>query len=67
MKIIRYQDPHHSIHFAAQQADGAARQIVGDIFGAYEVTTEPVQVKKLLAPSTRQPPAFIFTMKQQLR
>jgi len=50
MKIIRYQDSQGSIHYAAQQPDGAALQIVGDIFGAYEVTKQPAQVKKLLAP-----------------
>ena len=50
MQIIRYQDPQGATRYAAQQPDGSARQIVGDIFGAYEVTNEPARVEKLLAP-----------------
>lgn len=50
MKLIRYQDTQGSIHYGAQQPDGAALQLVGDIFGAYEVTGTPADVKKLLAP-----------------
>ena len=50
MRIIRYQDPQGAVRYAAQQPDGSARQIVGDIFGAYEVTKEPARVEKLLAP-----------------
>ena len=50
MKIIRYQDTSGSIHHAALQADGTARQITGDIFGQFEVTGKTVQPLKLLAP-----------------
>jgi len=50
MRIIRYQDPHDAVRYAALQADGTACQIVGDLFGAYEVTQEPAPVTKLLAP-----------------
>jgi 2-keto-4-pentenoate hydratase/2-oxohepta-3-ene-1,7-dioic acid hydratase in catechol pathway len=50
MRIIRYQDPQGAVGYAAQQPDGSARQIAGDIFGAYEVTGEPARVQKLLAP-----------------
>lgn len=50
MKIIRYQDSHGSIHYGAQQPDGSAHQIVGDLFGAHELTKSPAEVKKLLAP-----------------
>jgi 2-keto-4-pentenoate hydratase/2-oxohepta-3-ene-1,7-dioic acid hydratase in catechol pathway len=50
MKIIRYQDSQGSIHYGSQQPDGSALQIAGDILGAYEVTKEPAQLKKLLAP-----------------
>jgi len=50
VRIIRYQDPQSSIHYAAQQPDGSALRIVGDIFGAYEVTREPAAIRKLLAP-----------------
>ena len=50
MRIIRYQDPQGVARCAAQQPDGSARQIVGDLFGAYEVTSVPASVQKLLAP-----------------
>src|SRR3990170_4511989 len=50
MKIIRYQDAQQQTHFAAQQADGTARQIVGDLFGRFEVSDRPADVRKLLAP-----------------
>jgi 2-keto-4-pentenoate hydratase/2-oxohepta-3-ene-1,7-dioic acid hydratase in catechol pathway len=50
MKIIRYQETSGSVRYGAQQSDGSALQIVGDIFGAYEVTKELADVKKLLAP-----------------
>src|SRR4051794_20631108 len=50
MKIIRYQDSAGQIHCAAEGPDGAAKRIQGDIFGAYEVTPEPAEVSKLLAP-----------------
>lgn len=50
MKIIRFQDSQQQIHYAAQQSDGTAHEIAGDIFGRYEVTNRPADVKKLLAP-----------------
>ncbi len=50
MRIIRYQDPQGAVRYAAQQPDGSARQIAGDLFGAHEVTSEIAQVRKLLAP-----------------
>jgi 2-keto-4-pentenoate hydratase/2-oxohepta-3-ene-1,7-dioic acid hydratase in catechol pathway len=50
MRIIRYQDPQGAVRYAAQQPDGSARQIAGDIFGAHEVTKESARVQKLLAP-----------------
>ncbi len=50
MNIIRYQDAQGAVHYAAQQPDGSALRIAGDIFGAYEVTKEPAQITKLLAP-----------------
>ncbi len=50
MRIIRYQNPQGAARYAAQQSDSSARQIVGDIFGAFEVTQERAQIKKLLAP-----------------
>src|SRR5580704_5531651 len=50
MKIIRYLDANGQTHYGAQQADGSALRIEGDIFGAHVVTREPAQVQKLLAP-----------------
>jgi 2-keto-4-pentenoate hydratase/2-oxohepta-3-ene-1,7-dioic acid hydratase in catechol pathway len=56
MKIIRYQDSRGGIHYGAQQADGSAKRIEGDIFGTYRATDETADVKKLLAPIA--PPVF---------
>ena len=50
MNLIRYQSPTGAIQHAAQQPDGTARVITGDIYGQYTVTAEPAQVAKLLAP-----------------
>ncbi len=50
MRIIRYQDAAGQVKFAAQQPDGTAREITGDLFGRYEVTSRPADVRKLLAP-----------------
>lgn len=50
MRIIRFQSSAGSIHYAAQQADGSAKLIRGDIYGSYEVTEELADVAKLLAP-----------------
>jgi 2-keto-4-pentenoate hydratase/2-oxohepta-3-ene-1,7-dioic acid hydratase in catechol pathway len=50
MKIIRYQDSSQKTHYAAQQSDGTAHRIEGDLYGKFEVTSQPAEVKKLLAP-----------------
>jgi 2-keto-4-pentenoate hydratase/2-oxohepta-3-ene-1,7-dioic acid hydratase in catechol pathway len=50
MNIIRYADPQGQIHYAAEQADGSALQIDGDIFGEYRVTTFKAHMAKVLAP-----------------
>lgn len=50
MKIIRYSDSSGHIHYAAQQSDGSALVIEGDIFGAHSVTDRKADVAKLLAP-----------------
>jgi 2-keto-4-pentenoate hydratase/2-oxohepta-3-ene-1,7-dioic acid hydratase in catechol pathway len=51
MKIIRYQDSAGNIGYAAaQQPDGRAKKIVGDIFGDYQVVDETADVRLLLAP-----------------
>ena len=50
MKIIRYQDSKGTVGYAAQQPNGTAKKIVGDIFGQYQVADEAAEVKLLLAP-----------------
>jgi 2-keto-4-pentenoate hydratase/2-oxohepta-3-ene-1,7-dioic acid hydratase in catechol pathway len=50
MKLIRYQDSTGHIGHAAQQADGVALKIAGDMFGHYTVTQAKADVHKLLAP-----------------
>jgi 2-keto-4-pentenoate hydratase/2-oxohepta-3-ene-1,7-dioic acid hydratase in catechol pathway len=50
MKIIRYEDSNGAIRYGVRQANGTAMQIAGDIFGAWEATHEPAQIKKVLAP-----------------
>ncbi len=50
MKIIRCQDRHGNIIHAAQQADGTALKLAGDIFDSPQVTAEPVEIARLLAP-----------------
>jgi 2-keto-4-pentenoate hydratase/2-oxohepta-3-ene-1,7-dioic acid hydratase in catechol pathway len=50
MRIVRYLDSNNQIHFAAEQADGSAREILGDIFGEHRVTDRPADIAKRLAP-----------------
>jgi 2-keto-4-pentenoate hydratase/2-oxohepta-3-ene-1,7-dioic acid hydratase in catechol pathway len=50
MKIIRYSDSSGQIQHAAQQADGSALVIDGDLFGDYRVTDRKADMAKLLAP-----------------
>ncbi len=50
MKIIRHLDSQNEIRYAAQQPDGMAHKIDGDIFGVFAKTSEPADVRKLLAP-----------------
>ncbi len=50
MRIIRYEDARGEVKFAAEQPDGTAREIDGDIFGQYEVTLRTADVRKRLAP-----------------
>ena len=52
MKIIRYQDAKGAIGFAAQQIDGSALKLSGDILNSPKVTKEKADVAKLLAPIT---------------
>jgi len=50
MKIIRYQDKQGVVGYAAQQPDGQAFKITGDIYASPRVTSEPAGVAQLLAP-----------------
>ncbi len=50
MRIIRYQDSTNQVKFAAQQPDGTARELAGDIWGPLEVTSRTADVRKVLAP-----------------
>jgi 2-keto-4-pentenoate hydratase/2-oxohepta-3-ene-1,7-dioic acid hydratase in catechol pathway len=50
MKIIRYQNQQGAVGYAAQQSDGTALKLAGDIFNSPKVTIEKVTVAKLLAP-----------------
>jgi len=50
VKIIRYLNQQGEAGFAAQQADGSALKITGDIYNSPQTTTEPADVAKLLAP-----------------
>src|SRR5580704_8302738 len=50
MKIIRYQDQHGNTGYAAQQPDGGALKLAGDIYQRPTVTQEKADVAKLLAP-----------------
>jgi 2-keto-4-pentenoate hydratase/2-oxohepta-3-ene-1,7-dioic acid hydratase in catechol pathway len=50
MKIIRYSDSEDRVRHAAQQKDGSALDISGDIYSDFEVTDVTAQVHKLLAP-----------------
>jgi len=50
MKIIRYLDAAGQVHHGAEQADGSALRIDGDLYGAHRVTADPADCVKLLAP-----------------
>jgi 2-keto-4-pentenoate hydratase/2-oxohepta-3-ene-1,7-dioic acid hydratase in catechol pathway len=50
MKIIRYLDGAGRARAAAEQADGRARVIAGDLFGEHAVTDEIADVVRLLPP-----------------
>lgn len=50
MKVIRYLDALGAIRYGSLQSDQSVLVINGDIFGAYTVTNERADVRKLLAP-----------------
>jgi 2-keto-4-pentenoate hydratase/2-oxohepta-3-ene-1,7-dioic acid hydratase in catechol pathway len=57
MKIIRYQDVNGVIGYAAQQPDGRALKIRGEILDPIKVTKTEADVRQVLAPLV---PAVIF-------
>ena len=57
MKIIRYEDNHGNINYAAQQRDGSALKLNGYLYASPHMTPEKAQVARLLAPV--QPAAII--------
>ncbi|HKI69232.1 MAG TPA: fumarylacetoacetate hydrolase family protein, partial [Verrucomicrobiae bacterium] len=50
MKIVRYEDVDGKVGYAAQQPDGSAKRINGDIYGSFQVMEETATVSRLLAP-----------------
>src|ERR1700744_5645111 len=50
MKIIRYQNKQGEMGYAAQQDDGSALKLAGEIYSAPKLTNEKADVAKLLAP-----------------
>jgi 2-keto-4-pentenoate hydratase/2-oxohepta-3-ene-1,7-dioic acid hydratase in catechol pathway len=50
MKIIRYQDQQGNIGYAAQQPDGSALKLAGELYSGLRPTSETADVAKLLAP-----------------
>jgi 2-keto-4-pentenoate hydratase/2-oxohepta-3-ene-1,7-dioic acid hydratase in catechol pathway len=50
MKIIRYQNQQGQVGYAAQQPDGTALKLSGDIFDSPKITTEKIAITKLMAP-----------------
>lgn len=50
MKIVRYLDPQGAIHYGAQNPDGSAVRLAGDLFAGLAPTDEPAAIVKVLAP-----------------
>ena len=50
VKIIHYHNQQGEVGYAAQQPDGSALELAGDIFNSPKTTTKQVEVAKLLAP-----------------
>jgi 2-keto-4-pentenoate hydratase/2-oxohepta-3-ene-1,7-dioic acid hydratase in catechol pathway len=57
LKLIRYADEQGGVHYAEEQAGGGAMRIDGDIYGEFDVTTEPAAIARRLAPV--QPAAIL--------
>jgi len=64
MKLIRYQDPARTIHYAAEQSGGAALRLEGEIFGKFKLTQESANIARILAPVV---PAMIWCIGQNYR
>lgn len=50
MKIIRYLDSHGTARHAAEQPDGTALELTGDLYAGLHPTDRPAEVLKILAP-----------------
>lgn len=64
MRIVRYLDKDGNVHHGAQQEDGSACEIAGDIFGEHTVTDRTAAIEKLLSPTG---PADIFGIGRNYR
>ncbi len=56
MRIVRYEDSKGDVGYAAETTGGAYTRIAGDVFNGFQVTREPAQIERLLAPIV--PPAI---------
>ncbi len=52
MKVIRFEDPSGNVCYGEWIAPDMARLIEGDLYGSYQVTSQTVAVRRLLAPVT---------------
>lgn len=59
MKIVRYMDSAGQVLYGERADDGAVTLIRGDIFGTWQATDEPADVRKLLAPV---PPGVVLAI-----
>ena len=50
MRIVRFLDSVGEIHHGADQGDGTALRIQGDLLANYTVTHQKVAIRKLLSP-----------------
>jgi len=50
VRIIRYLDRDHEVHYGSEGAGGSIARIRGSLFGDWSVTDDPADVVKVLAP-----------------
>ncbi len=50
MRVVRFLDAAGAIQYGAEESDGSARLISGDIFGAFEITAVRAEIATRLAP-----------------